>query len=82
MDAIWWFFIGPNHAIADFCGGGFAMTGTATMTLTSCPLLDPYLVFIVSELSNLASPSNYMTDSKLHWRKKNHRAFYFSSILI
>ena len=66
MDAIRGFVIGPNHITADFCGGGFAMTGTATVTLTSCPLLDPYNVFIASELSKLVSPSNDMIELKLH----------------
>ena len=54
------FVIGPNHVINDFCGGGFAMTGTATMTLTSCPILDLCKVAIESELSILAQPSNYI----------------------
>ena len=55
------FFIEPIHVTPGFCGKGFAMTGTVTVTLTSCPLLDPYTVFIVSELSNFVSPSNHIT---------------------
>ena len=49
MDAIRRFVIGPNHGTADFSGEEFAMTGTAIMTLTSCPLFDPYKVFTASE---------------------------------
>lgn len=55
-EMIEWVVEGPFHAIPESWGGGLAITGTATGTLTFCPLMEPYMVVINLDSSSLGSP--------------------------
>ena len=48
---------------ADFSGGGLAITGTVTLTLS--PLLEPYRCLNVKDLTILGSPNDNVINSKL-----------------
>lgn len=49
---------GPTHVNSDACGWGLAMIGTATFTVVSSPLFDPYVDLKLPPLSNLMLPVN------------------------